>query len=384
MAMSVPGTAQAQRVIFPTPVDNATPPAVTPQVPSSAPVYTAQPPAYAGTPTSPSPYLTQPVPGSGPVYTAPPAYSGAPGSVPSLAQFDPYASGAQGSAPPAYAAAGPAGPAYNNGFIPTAIRLLQEVRFQETWIPRTGGGNDSFGINNDELYASFGIPFFSNPAPILITPGFNFHFLSGPNSEATVPDRDLPPTVYDAYIASAWRPQITQRFAMDLALSVGLYTDFQYVSTKSIRVLGRGIGLYTLSPQWTLAAGVIYLNRISVKLLPAGGVIWTPHPDARYEILFPNPKLAQRITTWGNIDLWGYVAGEYGGGQWSIRHADGSDDVVNYNDFRVMLGVEGFYTQRWRGNFEVGYVFNRQILYLIGPQTVSPGDSVMLRAGLSY
>ncbi|HWB01087.1 MAG TPA: DUF6268 family outer membrane beta-barrel protein, partial [Pirellulales bacterium] len=375
--------ARAQRVIFPTQVDASAPVYTAPPSSPTAPLYSGAPsygPSYNGV----APVYTAPPAGPGaPVYTAPPSYGTPLAQAQPPANFDPYAGGSPSLAPPAYE--GPP-PTYNDGFVPTAIRLLQEVRVQNTWIARTNpSNNNSFGIDDLEFYASFGIPFPKNPAPILITPGFNFHFLSGPVSQPGVPNLDLPPDTYDAYLATAWRPQITQKFAADLAVSVGVYSDFSYVDNNSIRVLGRGIGLYAINPQWTVAAGVIYLNRLSVKLLPAGGLIWTPHPDSRYEILFPNPKLAQRITTYGNTDVWGYISGEYGGGQWSITHQpSGQHDVVNYNDIRIMLGVEAFYLKRLRGNFEVGYVFNRQILYLAGPQTVNPPDSVMLRAGLSY
>jgi hypothetical protein len=177
---------------------------------------------------------------------------------------------------------------------------------------------------------------------------------------------------------------VTQRFAADLAFSIGVYSDFKFVDSHSLRILGRGIGIYAVSPTWSVALGAVYLDRLSVKLLPAGGIIWTPNPDARYEILFPNPKLSQRITTYGNTDFWAYLRGEYGGGQWTVQHITGQQDTINYNDFRIIIGVDWFNLQRLHGNFEVGYVFNREILYLASAPTVNPSDSVMIRAGLSY
>ena len=66
-----------------------------------------------------------------------------------------------------------------------------------------------------------------------------------------------------------------------------------------------------------------------------------------------------------------------------MENVGGAHNTVNYNDIRIMLGVDWFNLQRVRGNFEVGYVFNREILYLLGGK-VTPADSVMLRAGISY
>ena len=42
-------------------------------------------------------------------------------------------------------------------------------------------------------------------------------------------------------------------------------------------------------------AGLIYLDRYDVNILPAGGLIWTPSDDQRHEIVFPRPRLAWRV-----------------------------------------------------------------------------------------
>src|SRR6185437_6514275 len=75
---------------------------------------------------------------------------------------------------------------------------------------------------------------------------------------------------------------------------VGVYSDFSKINSQSVRILGRGLGIVTFSPQWQVAAGVWYLDRLTVKILPAGGVIWTPNQDTRFALLFPNPKIWQR------------------------------------------------------------------------------------------
>ena len=118
--------------------------------------------------------------------------------------------------------------------------------------------------------------------------------------------------------------------------------------------------------------------------MPAGGLIWTPHNDARFEILFPSPKFAQRITNYGNAEIWGYIGGEYGGGQWSIEHAGGGHDTFNYNDIRIFLGTEVIGVRNLRGFFEFGFAFNREIVYRSGAPTIDPNDAFMLRGGLSF
>lgn len=337
------------------------------QVPTSQPTLptfdpysypAAQPPAF--NPYGATPYYAQPA------YTAPAPNYGSQG----IAYPDPYTGTANN----------PGG--YATGAAPNSIRVLQDVRFQETYLPRNTG--NGFGMHDLEAAVSFGFPVFPTiQQPILLTPGFTLHLWDGPDS---VPGTlvDMPNRAYDAYLMTSWRPQFNQMFGADLAVSVGVYSDFQYTSTQSIRVLGRGLGLVTISPKWQAALGVWYLNRISVKLLPAGGLIWTPHPDTRYELIFPNPKLAQRINTWGNTDIWGYVAGEYGGGAWTVLHVDGTPELVNYNDLRLILGSEFINLSGWRANLEVGYAFNREILYNATGNRYVPPDTVLFRGQIRY
>ncbi|HEX3869243.1 MAG TPA: hypothetical protein VHV77_02275, partial [Pirellulales bacterium] len=175
-------TADAQRVIFPSPVSDGTAPMTAVAAPPSnvaAPVYTAQlqggspsapaystPPTYTAPPTyaapSTSPYaapsaIAQPAPYGNPALPYNPAQPAAP--------FDPYGTAPPSLAPPTYT--GPP-PGYNDGFFPTAFRLLQEARFQHTYIARTGnqGTVNSFGLNDDELFLSFGFPICKSNAPL--------------------------------------------------------------------------------------------------------------------------------------------------------------------------------------------------------------------------
>jgi hypothetical protein len=351
------------------------------------PVSTAMQPGVAPPPAAapgsvPSPYV-QPPPGYGPPpgYAPPPGYGQPPAALNGTIQpnWDPYGAPATPLAQaPAYEA-GPITP--QAGFFPGAIRLLQEIQLQDTWVPRQIG-NNGFGINDVILNASFGFPIRGNPAPILITPGFNFHLLNGPVA-APGSGQELPGTVYDAYLGSAWRPQFSPMWGADLAMSAGAYSDFQRVTWDSVRVLGRALGVVTLSPQWSAELGVVYLDRLSVKLLPAGGVIWRPNPDVKFDFVFPYPKFAERINNVGNYEIWAYLRGEYGGGQWSVVQS-GVENVFNYNDLRAILGLEWFSTSRVRGNVELGYVFDRNIMYRNGAPTIHPGNTMMFQANFAF
>jgi len=121
--------------------------------------------------------------------------------------------------------------------------------------------------------------------------------------------------------------------------------------------------------------------------LPAGGIVWTPSPDARYEIFFPAPKLAHRCSTIGNHDLWAYVRGEYGGGAWTASDLPTGSGQFEYSDIRVALGVDVLPETKTglRGYLEVGYVFNRDLVYRnVNPSKVDLSDTLLIGGGLSF
>ena len=59
----------------------------------------------------------------------------------------------------------------------------------------------------------------------------------------------------------------------------------------------------------------------------------------------------------------------------------------DYNDIRIALGTEFVPMAQtgMAGNFEIGYVFYRQLFYVDGPpQIVDLPSTIMFRLGLAY
>jgi hypothetical protein len=295
--------------------------------------------------------------------------------------WDPYADPAQ-QAP---ALLPPEGAIYtqpDGNFGVRGERLIQQIRVEYTHL--LAEDPDDVQIDDVEVSGTIGIPFYYGMSPVLFTPGFAVHFWDGPDSSA-VPGADLPGQVYDAWLDIGWRPQLSSRFTADLGVRPGLYSDFEDSDDDAFRLKARALGILTASPQLQIVAGVLYLDRTDIRLLPAGGVIWTPNEIQRYEILFPRPKLAWRLTTVGNTEWWWYVAGEFGGDTWSITRADGvTQDTVDYFDIRAIAGLEWNSFLGYRGNLEVGYVFNREFDYENTGPDFEPGDTFMVRGGITY
>jgi hypothetical protein len=278
----------------------------------------------------------------------------------------------------------------------------QERLFQDTGALYTylyGDDGDDLAIHDVELFTSAVFKNFAySPNGLRVTPGFIFHFLDGPNVPAVLPSPPgrpegikLPSQLYSAYVDALWQPQITPQFSADLNVRVGVYSDFQEFNGDTLRFPSRALGVLQVTPSTAIKLGVEYFDRVDVKLLPAGGILWTPDENTRWDIYFPRPKLAKYLTTNGNTEMWWYLGGEYGGGSWTMeREADamvdpGGRERIDINDIRVFVGIDWNNLDRFNGLFEIGYAFQREIVVRNHPtENVDPDDTFMLRAGLRF
>ena len=53
-------------------------------------------------------------------------------------------------------------------------------------------------------------------------------------------------------------------FGGELEGRIGVYSDFDSVTSDSLRFTGKGLAVIKLSPHMTLKAGVWYINRVNI------------------------------------------------------------------------------------------------------------------------
>lgn len=274
----------------------------------------------------------------------------------------------------------------NDGAVTRYRQLVARLRFEHTLLM---GDNtvDSFGMNRSEIASTFALPVGGSiETPLLVTPGFAFNWLDGPESDPTADPRgpDQPARVYDAYLDFAYNPRWTPEFGAELGFRTGVWSDFKRFDEDSLRLLGRGLGVVSVTPQFELLAGAVYLDRLRVKLLPAGGIRWRPAPEWDLYLVFPNPKIRRTWFSTSTADWWIYLAGEYGGGSWTVDRP-GLDDRTDYNDIRAVLGLEWQTPTQATGHLEIGYVFDREFRFDSGqPGRFKLDDAVMFRAGIGF
>ena len=264
------------------------------------------------------------------------------------------------------------------------FRFAETPQIQYAWIP-DGNSSDSVGMSEFNLAVVFAFPnFLESEQPIYVSPSFGLTMFEGPQSE------ELPGQAYSAFLDMQWTSDPTQRFYADIGLTVGIHSDFDTLTTDSLRLTGHALANISIEENTTLKFGVVYFDRLDIKMLPAFGVFWNPHPEIRIDLYFPRPRISQYYTAINNYDIWWYVGGEYGGGSWTMKRNGVASTQVDVNDFRLVTGFEFGLAEQLRqgrhvGFVEAGIVLDREVIYKdTAADNFSPGTTVMLRVGLGY
>jgi hypothetical protein len=100
--------------------------------------------------------------------------------------------------------------------------------------------------------------------------------------------------------------------------------------------------------------------------------------------VFPNPKIRKFLVAVGTIKRYRYAPGEYGGGSRSVLR-ETIPDPIDYNDIRVIGGLEWETQTQVKGHIEVGYAFDREIEFAPQqPPDFEPNGTIILRTGINF
>jgi len=286
--------------------------------------------------------------------------------------FDPYAVPAQttwfnslfpaGTGTSTLGQSGPSGVYSGNfdRFIPETYEAMRRFRnatsVQYTHLPR-GKKAHGFGMDEIDMRMQLAIPCRFVPdngrtGYLYITPGGSLAWWNGPNSP------DIPPSGFGAFLGFGVEPRFNESFGLIAWGRIGVFSDFQNVTSDAFRYQGRLEGVFTASSQMQFHAGVIYYGRARVKLMPTLGVVWMPEDDWIFRLIFPSPKVLYRFYRGPQTDWWGYVHMDYAGGSWDIK---GRDGLTDYNDLRLGMGVEFATRSQIRAYFEFGGSVAREL-----------------------
>jgi len=227
--------------------------------------------------------------------------------------------------------------------------------FAASWAPASG--TDGFGMTDLRLSKTWTWLGSQGGHPVSVTPGLGVHFPEG------LPALELPDVLYDVYLDVAWRVVDRAEGGISLGVTPGLYGDLQRVSHDSFQVTGWVLGDYQLSPHWTLVGGVAVVRQLRSHWLPVGGLIWAPTEDWQLDFTIPRPRVARRVHQTEAIDVWAYLAGQFGGGSWAVDDGTGGNGLLVYSDLRLVAGLNLWQTSGRELSCEAGYVFSRDLSF---------------------
>ena len=259
---------------------------------------------------------------------------------------------------------------YRKGF-------FQGFRISGSWMDSEG--SNGLGISNLDTSLTVAVPLGSFENLLLVTPGFEVDQLDGHT------DIDMPSRLYDAGLSFMWRKQFNDRWGSMVAVRPAIASDFR-TSRDAIRITGRALATWEWFPErLSLVFGVVYLDRNDLPVLPGAGLIWTPNPDWRLDLIFPRPRLARRLMFLPRQrEDWVYLGGSLGGRTWAVERESGVSDQLTLSDYRLYLGWERIRDGGSGWFVEGGYVFWRELEYEVSPLTRSISDAVMIRGGFTF
>lgn len=265
-------------------------------------------------------------------------------------------------------------------------RLLERPRVRHTYIP--GENGNELQIHDLEFATTLTFPrFLFLEQPVRITPGFIAHFWDGPETLGPFGTGfDIPETAFSAFLTSEHISDLNRRAGVESTVTIGVYSDYEHLDSDSLRLTGVGLLWFRLNETNVFKIGAEYFDRLEVKLLPAFGLFIRPTQDLQIDLYFPRPRIAQRLPNFRSLETWLYLAGEYGGGNWTVERIGGLDDRIDINDYRAILGLEWIGPRGVTGFVETGYVFDRELVSFSAVPTrrLELQDSFMLRLGLEF
>ncbi|QDT53843.1 hypothetical protein Pan44_18670 [Caulifigura coniformis] len=213
---------------------------------------------------------------------------------------------------------------------------------------------------------------------VTISPQFGSHFF-GSTSINNVPDQ-----TYDLSVELTGGIPLNDDWILAAGISPGVFTDFQGSGGDLFRIPARILAFYKYSDTLKLGAGVLYLDRPDVNILPLVGLSYIPNDHFNAELWFPRPKVSWRYLKMGDTERWVYVVGEFGGGAWNIQRDDGRPDQFAYRDYRAMVGFEQRVDEGFNWFAEGGLIFGRQVTFTRFDQEIDLDKTVGLQFGVRF
>ncbi len=242
-----------------------------------------------------------------------------------------------------------------------------------------------FGLEEDldsrflEASIGLGVPLGSLDNILGVTPSLRIDWLDA------VPELDVPSELYEVGVQFFYRRELNDVWSAMAIVRPSIRSDFT-TDNDAFRVFGLVLLTRECIPDYlSVSFGAVSLGRADLPVLPALGLTWTPSPQTRLDLRFPESRLSTRIAKDGaNSETWCYLSGGLGGNTWAVTRATGETDVLSIRDWRLTLGVEHIVDGGGGWFAEVGYAFSRRIEFDSDEEEQDLSDGILLQAGWAY
>lgn len=245
----------------------------------------------------------------------------------------------------------------------------------EAWY--VAGSGDSLGIGAASGSVTLGL---AKIKGVTIRPGVTFYKLDGPDRT------DISSELHDADVEVAWMHRFNDCWRMRIGVTGGLYTDFEGDDYhEEFRLSGIGLLTWEKEPNLQFVLGAAVVNVESQRVLPAAGIVWFPEENTRFELLYPEGRIATKIRQEFEWNRWLYLSGGYFGRTWRTQRTAGGFDDVSYSHWRVAVGWETNHEASGISWFaEAGFAVGRDLEYHTSVGNYVPSSRAMARAGFYF
>lgn len=249
---------------------------------------------------------------------------------------------------------------------------LHLSELSETWL---AADRNSLGLATTHI--EFEMAIAGPDMRLAFSPSFQMHLLSGPSRP------DLPARLYDIDLEVSFTFRLNERWTWEVTATPLVQSDFQSNNAR-LRVFGSVVGRYEMTPVSALVFGVAAVPYRGQSLIVVLGVQWTPSDRWQVDVVFPEPKVAWRLPDTVLPRTWLYARSQIFGGTWDVQRDSGRDDILEYEDQRIMAGLEGMFADGGRWFIEAGVAFDRQLFYQSRRGGRFLSEAAMLQGGLRF
>ena len=266
------------------------------------------------------------------------------------------------------------------------VRYGWNARYDFTYMPPVGtsspdvGKLSIFGFDLEKDYIK--------PLPgswvFSFAPQYNLRLLNGP-TDGTAGPSNLPGSLQRFGLGLKLSTPEVYGSTLEVGFNPAFTTDFNVAASgDNMQYDAHAVWFWRWTPQFMVALGAAYWDRVDNIILPYAGIVYTPNDYLEFRLLFPKPRISVFMGTPNGVATWAYVQGEYHVESYSMEFDPGSSrDKVQFTDWRVLGGFR--FESGWLTTFvEAGGVFSRQVDFQKAGADFNVDPGFILRAGFRY